>query len=218
MAYKILLSVPKDCKTIANYTTPVEYCGDIPHPVYLPKYNAEYAGLILCGGQDVHPKFYGEEINGSVDCNPDQDAYELDLIQAFIDAGKPILGICRGHQILNVYFNGTLYQDLENKALHRSQTDVTAIHSAIAAPNTIAQKLYGDSFQVNSIHHQAVKQLGAGLLINTIGCDVIEGFEHKNLPVFGVQWHPERICLDKAVTTADGIKVFQHFRQLYSGL
>lgn len=195
---KILLStanLPAD-----NYVNAVKIAGGEAVAGYLPRYDDAFDGLILCGGGDVHPSYYGEEIKGSTGIDERRDEAEFTLINAFLDAGKPILGICRGCQVLNVYFGGSLYQHLENAALHSSFSDYDLAHPIRALCGSIAEGFCA----VNSYHHQAVRKLGKGL-VATAFCDkVIEAVEHEVLPVFGVQFHPERM--------GDlGIKIFLRF-------
>ena len=183
---------------------------------YLPAIDTDYDGLILCGGNDVDPKYYNEEINGSVDIDNKRDEVDFALLKAYIDAGKPVLGICRGFQLINIYFGGTLYQDIKEANLHKRINDVDSVHSINAEKNSIIAKLYGQDVSVNSAHHQAVKELGKGLRATAYWQDkYIEAFEHTELPIFAVQWHPERTCFSMARNdTCDGSKLFEYFIKL----
>ena len=214
MKPRILLSASSSNE---NYINAVTKCGGIAHAEYLPKVDLNYDGLILCGGGDIHPEYYGEEIDGSANIDLQRDAAEFALAQAYIDAGKPVLGICRGHQLLNVYFGGTLYQDLENAREHASFAEHDLVHLVHASKDSLFEKLYGSEFTVNSWHHQAVKKVGEGLRATLMSYDgsVVEGIEHESLPVFAVQWHPERMCFEKQRTdTVDGSEVIRHFVRL----
>lgn len=152
-------------------------------------------GLVLCGGADMDAKYFNEENHESVglvkECIDKQD---LNLIEAFLKAKKPILGICRGHQVLNVYYGGSLIQDIP------SQYDTNLIHSQKEARNVGTHDVVltcdsllgkkGDVIKVNTFHHQAVKAVGNTLKVTALGTDgIIEGIENDE--VIGVQWHPE---------------------------
>lgn len=204
---KILLTANKKKET---YINAVEAVGAEAVVKYLPDDSVDYDGLILCGGNDLQPCYYGEEINGSLDFDEERDRTEMALAQKFFQTGKPILGICRGMQLLNVALGGTLYQNISG---HRGEI----LHTVKAEKGSLWEKLYGKEFTVNSFHHQAVKRLGNGLkatLYDGTGA-VIEGVEHESKPYLGVQWHPERICLNLAREGAvDGLKVIERFIRL----
>ena len=103
-----------------NYANAIEASGGVATVKYLPDLDTNYDGLLLCGGNDILPSYYGQEINGACDFDPLRDKTEFELTKRFIDTGKPILGICRGLQLLNVALGGTLIQDLPNADFHRS--------------------------------------------------------------------------------------------------
>lgn len=161
----------------------------------------DFDGLLLCGGGDVNPVLYGQENQGSQDISDERDQLELMCIDAFMRAGKPILGICRGMQILNVALGGTLIQHLSTSELHTSP-DGDKQHP-LTATGLIAQN-YGSSFISNSRHHQAVDRLGRDLVPEAYSEDgVIEAVVHASLPILGVQFHPERM--------EDGAPIFKAF-------
>ena len=197
------------------YEEAVIALGAEPTAKYLPDIDDSYDGLILCGGVDVDPARYGEALDGSVDIDLKRDEVEYALIKAYIDAGKPILGICRGHQILNVYFGGSLHQDIPEVAEHRQKGE-DKIHGVTASADSILGKLYGESFAVNSVHHQAVKALGEGFRATADWQgQYVEAIEHVTLPIFSVQWHPERICFkNKKEGVSDGAEIIKYFIDL----
>lgn len=168
----------------------------------LADYAAELDGLVLQGGTDISPRMYGEApLRPEWGGDPERDRYELDLLNRFLDAKKPVLGICRGLQVINVALGGTLYQDTATqKPGAHAHYDPTVYddkyHYVEILPGTRLAALYPGVKQakVNSIHHQAVKGLGAGLSVEarSLEDDVIEAVRHEGPQyVAGVQWHPE---------------------------
>lgn len=162
-------------------------------------YAKELDALVLQGGSDVHPRFYGESPEPSpYEYDEDRDLYELQLIEAFIKEGKPILGICRGFQLLNVFFKGSLHQDLERSSItgHLNiAQDRNHHHQVSIASGGILAEFYKDikGGSVTSIHHQGIKVLGEHLKAEASAPDgLIEAFSHdEDNYILGVQWHPE---------------------------
>lgn len=166
---------------------------------------ADYAekldGLVLQGGADIDPSIYGEErtpLLGVTD--PVRDRFELDLLRAFAAAHKPVLGICRGMQLINVAYGGTLHQDLYAAQAANIQHQRLELYDEHFHPLRFTQggwleTLYADTCvpAVNSIHHQGVKKLGAGLVVDAWSDDgVIECIREPTVDfLVGVQWHPE---------------------------
>lgn len=160
---------------------------------HMSQYLAEMDGILLIGGaNDIDPNCFGEKNTASLECMIAKDEMEIQLIHDCIRLEKPVLGICRGMQIMNVALGGTLFQDLVSTLLHnqpdRQHERIHAVHilgSAVLPDGTII---------VNSIHHQAVDVLGEDLRITGRAEDgAIEVLEHKKAPMIGVEWHPE--CL-----------------------
>ena len=166
-------------------------------------------GLLLTGGDDVAPLRYGEEPHPTVvsDSDPGRDEFEIALIREARARSLPIFAICRGVQVLNVAYGGTLVQDipsemtgaLEHKLDVPPNEPFTIAHEVWLEKDSLLARLAsdagndGDSRQVNSRHHQAVKTLGAGLVaVATAPDGVIEAVEDPNRRFcLGVQWHPE---------------------------
>ncbi|MBQ7907645.1 MAG: gamma-glutamyl-gamma-aminobutyrate hydrolase family protein [Clostridia bacterium] len=186
----------------------IKYLSEVQH--------TDYDGLVLCGGNDIHPQLYGEEIAGGYGFDRERDKAEMAVLKAYLDTGKPVLGICRGFQLLNVALGGTLVQDISSDISHRGENGADAYHLVRASDGSAFYKMYKKAFSVNSNHHQAIKALGEGLVATLCSDDgIIEGFEHKSLPYLGVQFHPERMCLEyKNDFSVDGIKIFEHFIEL----
>jgi len=159
-------------------------------------------GLVLQGGNDVAPASYGEvPIAPEWAGDPVRDAYEKSLIEAFVKAGKPVFGICRGLQMLNVAFGGTLWQDIGTQLPQalphiRSEMYERNIHPIEVLPGTHLASLYPELQRgmINSIHHQSIKDLAPGFVVEARCPDdgVIEAIRQRGPGyVAGVQWHPE---------------------------
>ncbi|MFC4651399.1 gamma-glutamyl-gamma-aminobutyrate hydrolase family protein [Lactococcus nasutitermitis] len=160
-----------------------------------------FDGLIIPGGFDVSPTFYGEEPERAMGRTSYQrDTYELALFKAAKEAGKSIFGICRGLQLINVALGGTLYQDLavQNKEsfIQHSQVSYGAFptHHVKIMENSSLYGLFGEQAYVNSRHHQAIKMLAPELMVTARAVDnVIEGVTTADEQVTAVQWHPENM-------------------------
>lgn len=180
-----------------------------------------YDGLLIPGGWDVNPMRYGQENDGSIFVMNCLDDLQFDVLDKFVNSKKPVLGICRGHQLINVYFGGTLIQDLPTSYRHfYDENKQDRVHRCIAAQDSWLSKLYGTEFPHNSCHHQAVDRPGEGLLVDSYCLEdgTVEAIHHTSLPVFGVQWHPERMCLvHEREDTVNGLAVFQFFCRLCGG-
>ncbi len=166
----------------------------------------EYDGLLITGGDDLNPKLFNQEPHPSIfTVDKDVEQTDLNLIKAFREAKKPILGICRGLQIINVAYGGTLIQDLPSiRGLHHNQEkfepsiDRTNFsHNVEFTKGTYYHQIFGDSYKTNTFHHQAVDILGQGLIASGISEDgIVESLEDGDL-VTAVQWHPEHLVTDK---------------------
>lgn len=168
----------------------------------LADYAAALDGLLLQGGNDVAPETYGETpLHADWHGDAVRDRYERDLIQAFVDAGKPVFGICRGLQLLNVHFGGTLLQDIEaqlpQSRTHRVLGRYENHHHAVEfVPGTRLASLFPGVARAttNSIHHQGIKALAPEFTVEARCPDdgLIEAVRWRG-PSFvaGVQWHPE---------------------------
>ena len=174
-------------------------------------------GLLIPGGGDIDPVYYGEEMDGSDEPDRDLDKAQRDILDAFVKSKKPILGICRGMQLINIYFGGSLYQDLETKDIHTRKNDNDTVHSVRSvAEGNVFEKFYGKNFNINSAHHQGAKKLGKGLKEVLQSEDgVCEAIIHEELPIIATQFHPERMSYkqrrDDAVV---GEEIFKYFKSL----
>lgn len=178
-----------------HYEASIRAAGGIPRPGYCPLPDLTCDGLLLGGGEDVQPALFGQEDRGSGPADPARDRAELALLEAYWKAGKPILGICRGMQILNVFLGGDLIQDLPDsqRPFHRSGKGPDAVHPIRTAPDSLLHGWYGQIFQTNSSHHQVVDRPGRGVVITAWSeGGTAEALEVPGRPVLGVQFHPER--------------------------
>lgn len=174
-------------------------------------------GLLLSGGVDINPQYYGQDFKENMGViSPERDEGEFLLLDEFYKTGKPILGICRGHQLLNVFKGGTLFQDLKysGKDYLKHRQDFypeLAVHKVkIVDEDNILAKLYGKEVLTNSFHHQSVDKLGKDLtLIATTEDGIVEAFQMKSHKfLYGIQWHPEMMT---ARGNEDMRKIFVEF-------
>ncbi len=190
-----------------DYADCIAKAGGVP--VFVPQYKSpELAeelvyrldGLLVSGGDDVDPALYGEaEDENSLGVNPARDHLDIALIKAAVSRKMPLLGICRGTQIINVAFGGTLHKDVEQDGFRRHmfmENDRNVpVHTIKLEKGSLLEAVYGrDRVEVNSFHHQAVKDPGQGVAINGYSEDgvpeVIQLAEGHPFSV-AVQWHPE---------------------------
>lgn len=172
-------------------------------------------GILLCGGPDIHPNLYGEQIKyycGHV--NHERDVFELELARLAIAEDKPLMGICRGSQVLNVACGGTLYQDINLQgATDFKHADNSESHSPVAHPvNLLAGRFFErvlgiSELEITSWHHQAVRKPGEGIEIAALCPDgIVEGVSMPGKKcIFGVEWHPEML------PDNPGYKLFDYF-------
>ncbi len=172
--------------------------------------------LLLSGGQDVVPHHYGEDPSPCLqETCPERDLYELEAVRYAFSLGYPILGICRGLQLLNVAFGGSLYQDIPHSfpgCLEHMQKEKKeeATHPVTMIKGSKLYPIFdSETVPTNSFHHQSIKKLAPGFRVNAHAADeIIEGIERQDVPfVMGVQWHPE-MMVDKHPAM---LKLFHHF-------
>jgi len=166
-------------------------------------YVAGLDGLLLQGGSDVSPESYGQRpLDPAWNGDRVRDRYEIELLREFVSQGKPVLGVCRGAQLINVAFGGTLYQDIATQVpgaiAHRDPEIYDELaHAVRLVPGSALAQLYpgaGEEHEVSSIHHQAVDALGDGIIVEarSVPDRVIEAIRWTGSSyVVGVQWHPE---------------------------
>lgn len=209
-----------------NYCTAILNGGGIPFPLVheqglIQSYLELIDGLLITGGgHDVDPYLYGiKDPHPTVNPDTRRTLFEKELIKKALEKDLPVLGICGGEQILNVALGGTLYQhipdDLPDALVHKqTQPRDQATHPIKVEKGTLLHRLLEtEDLSVNSIHHQAVKTTGSGVIVNALAPDgVIEGIEAPQYKFcLGLQWHPEFIInpQEKAL--------FNHFIQAAHG-
>ena len=209
-------NVPRIIACPASYAQAVAAAGGVPL-LTCEQCPAEIEtisdGLLLTGGKDIEPALYHEELQyDTVKTDEIRSAFEVELAKAFLDAGKPVFGVCRGSQLLNALLGGTIYQDLPEQ-LGFIHFDRALRHYVEAVPGSILHRLFGARFRVNSTHHQSVHQLAPGLKATALSPEgIIEAYEHESRPIFACQFHPERLSLlTDDHRTPDFLPLFEYF-------
>lgn len=189
-----------------SYVDAIENSGGIPIviPVNTNKENIKRQiecvdGIIISGGIDVNPTLYNEEpIPGLGEVHPETDEFDIEAINIALDMKKPIFGICRGLQVINVALGGTLYQDLNcsecSKIKHVQNTKpYLGTHYIEVKEKSLISEVLGNKILVNTYHHQSIKRLGKDLEVIAYSNDgIIEAIQGKGDSfILGVQWHPE---------------------------
>lgn len=180
----------------SDYAKGVIAAGGLP--VYLPldvdpaAIVGRLDGVLLSGGADIGPERFGAAAETDLyPPEPERDDFELAVLEAAAQRGVPVLGICRGHQMINVYAGGTLRQHVPSHVAF-DQPPETKSHVVTFESGSIVGELYGPSAWVNSLHHQTIDVVGPGLRATGVADDgVVEALEHNSLPMVSVQWHPE---------------------------
>ena len=204
----------------APFTIPLELDEDAYRALF-----ERLDGVFLAGGEDIDPGSYGQtphDLLGQTDA--ERDRVEILFARWAVAEGKPLLGVCRGHQVLSVALNGAMVQDVQAMWPHVERHDYRdptkfarnfLSHPVILDPNSIVARVVGERVQVNSLHHQAIDRLGRGVkVVGKTPGGVIEAVEVERHPfAVGVQWHPEELVAD-----AKMLGLFQAFTRVSSGL
>lgn len=184
-------------------------------------YVSYFDGLLVTGGEDVNPCFYNEIQDTTYQGTTyNIDQKELEMIKAFYQAHKPILGICRGIQSINVCFGGNLYQDIEKslgikKEVHSHLTKNAcgevdkslASHRVNITKNSFFYDVYKSEALVNSFHHQALKEVATNLqVVGETDDGIVEAVENRDYHIYACQWHPERM-----INHEEHLKLFKEF-------
>ena len=171
--------------------------GAIPERISVrhPPSGKRLDALVISGGDDIGPEHYGGDIDARVRLDPERDALEIEWIQRALDAGIPLLGICRGAQLINVVLGGNLHQDIRQlRKLTYNRPGLLPTKQVRLEPGSRIAGICGrEQLRVNSLHHQAIRKAGDGLRV--VGRDLDEITQavesDSDRPIIGVQWHPE---------------------------
>ncbi len=199
-------------KDTKNYVDVLKYLGAEPVVTLHPESVYSFDGLLLPGGGDICPSYFDQPVIDTRKPDPDLDRAQLHILYQFLHTHKPILGICKGMQLINVFFGGDINQHVDSEALHQWNGN-DQWHGSKVSHHSLLDKLYGSEFQINSAHHQTIGTLGQDLEIIQYSDDHLpEALSHEFLPILGVQWHPERMSLAHQKSgTVSGTAVFRWF-------
>ena len=195
-----------------NYEAAISSLGACPTTTLHIPDSSVYDGLILPGGSDIDPKLFGQLNCGSRVIDAPLDRIQLTILKSFVHAKKPVLGICKGMQLINIFFGGDIIQHLPTYESHQYDNH-DQVHETTASEGSLLYRLYGQTLTVNSAHHQGVHSPGRNICYTQVCYDgVIEGLAHTYLPIIGVQWHPERMCFaHRRTDTVDGSLLLEAF-------
>lgn len=206
--------------SVANYASAL-HALCIPFEISLLRESRpSWDALLLPGGGDLDPALYHQPNLGSHPPDSELDQRQLALLRDASAAGKPVLGICKGMQLIQVCFGGALVQHLPTAAAHQSLPappegcpNTDQVHPTQAPGPSVLSRLYGHRFCVNSAHHQGVRTPAPKLTAIQFTEDgVVEALCHTSLPILGLQWHPERMCFSHSrPDTVDGSVLIQTF-------
>lgn len=201
-------------KDTANYEHAFRQLGACAHTTMEIGSLHEYHALLLPGGGDINPAFFGQTNHDSRNIDTELDILQFRALELFVKLKRPVLGICKGIQIINTFFGGTLNQDLPT-SMHHCYQNGDQYHLTTAPPHSFLVSLYGNTFFTNSAHHQGICLPGKNLSVIQYADDnVIEGLVHTFLPIIGVQWHPERMYASKKEAVPDGSLLLAYFLSL----
>ena len=208
-----------------NYAEAVRVAGALP---FIAPYTdidgvsqlvAMADAVILTGGHDVNPLIYGEELQKGIQgISNERDAFDLKLIEEVLKQGKPMLGICRGMQLINAYLGGTLYQDIYKANVAKLEhvsfdtLSVGAHHITIKEQSFLHRATGLKKMLVNTEHHQAVKDIAEGFKVTAKSSDgIIEAMEDVHRKIYLVQFHPEAMAVNN---NGEAINIFKEFIKL----
>lgn len=184
---------------------------------YIQEHIAHCDAFIFPGWDDIDPEVYGHQNNGSKNFHKTNDLFLLECMKQIIESKKPIFWICKGMQLINTYFWGTLVQDIPENTLHYDLTkQESEVHKIYFEDNSFLSDIFKtQDLWVNSIHHQVIDTLWAWLTVQAKSEEwYIEAIKHKDLEIYGVQWHPEMMLEHSPLF----LSLFQQFQKKVSDL
>ena len=208
--------------TSKNYIHAIEEFGGTVRKLYPGVPDSKFAdidGLLLTGGPDIDPKYYGEEGHETTDINPDRDELELPLCKRAMEENLPVFGICRGIQIMNVAMGSSLYKDIPSQFTDHLTHKILANsndswHDIQIQRSSLLNQITGETIaEVNSRHHQSLKVIGEGFTVTAQSKDgIIEAIEDTSKRfMLGVQYHPERMFKEP-----DSLELQEHSAKLFT--
>ena len=177
-------------------------------------------GVMFTGGSDINPVHYGEKpYKEGLSYIDERDEMEIAICKSFYKLKKPMLGVCRGIQTINVALGGTIVQDIptmvELSAHKQSLFPDKSAHYVRSSEGSAMRKLFGEEFIVNTHHHQSVRDCAPGFRATAVTDEgVIEAIEHESLPIIGTQWHPERMIGEENFEMENMMPLFEYFVEL----
>ncbi len=201
--YKIVKVADNYVQTIANLNAMPFVLPIINNELIIEEQVKSLDALILSGGEDINPVYYREKpLSKLEEFSVERDKYDFTLAKYALQHNIPVLGICRGAQILNVILGGSLYQDhsyISKKIDEHNYTNHESLvrHEIFVEKDTFIHKIFGEKTMVNSFHHQSVKNIAPNLRVTAFDKDgIVEAFEsrNKNKLILGIQWHPEMMA------------------------
>ena len=210
---KPIIGITTDLKEKENsienaYSVAIDHYGGVPFLIpTIERHSKNYIkdvvkfidGLLIPGSRDMDPKFYNEKVGSKINpMNINRTLTEFDIMEESIKLSKPILGICGGMQFINVFYGGSIHQDIKECLPKAENHEKGVVHIVKINENSNLKRMCGKlDAEVNSYHHQAINAVGKSLTVGAEAQDgIVESIENESDNVFAVQWHPELVFDD----------------------